>query len=62
MTVRGIMTIYIYGCEFCDEEIEKNVPIDERDNQFCICGQQLLRKLKFTGSVYAPTSTDGGMK
>lgn len=55
------MPIYNYECEGCVRNaIERNVPIEDRDGQFCKCGEKLIRKIVFTGSVYAPTS--GGMR
>lgn len=48
------MPIYNYKNEAGDV-IERNVPIDERDNQ-----SGLERILTFTGSVYAGTA--GGMR
>lgn len=48
------MPIYIYKNENGDE-VERNVPISERDNQ-----DGLTRIQSFTGSVWAPTA--GGMK
>ena len=59
------MPIYTY--KYCDGDpdpetfIERNVPIEERDNQFCHrCKNKLERVIDFNGSVWAPTA--GGMK
>jgi hypothetical protein len=54
-----------YEYKYCDGDtectIERNVPIDERDNQFCNrCGKQLERIISFTGLTWAPTA--GGMR
>lgn len=55
------MPTYDFSCIVCDTDNEKNVTIEERDNQFCgKCGNRLNRNLTFKGSVYAPTA--GGMK
>lgn len=48
------MPIYVYR-DKDGNEIEKNVPVSERDDQ-----EGLTRIPKFTGSVWAPTA--GGMK
>lgn len=43
------------------ELIERNVPIDDRDDQSCMeCGTPLKRKISFTGLTWAPTA--GGMR
>jgi putative FmdB family regulatory protein len=56
------MPIYNYKCPICKHEEEKNVPIDDRDMQDCVqCKTETQRIIRFTGAVYAPTST-GGMK
>ena len=54
------MPIYEFWCSDCQETKELNVAIVERDKQICECGEWLVRKLKFQGSVWAPTA--GGMK
>lgn len=58
------MPIYEYGCMRCLTFKEINVSIDQRDNvkECDICGGVRYRKISFTGSVYAPTATNGGMK
>lgn len=54
------MPTYVY--ENCHgEQLELNVPIDERDNQECgPCGNLLKRKIVFKGLTWAPTA--GGMR
>lgn len=58
------MPTYIYENCSCylggGEPLERNVPIVERDNQKCICGETLKRKIVFTGLTWAPTA--GGMR
>lgn len=49
----------------CQEEVpdefELNVPVEERDRQWCQhCGMMLKRLLRFEGLVWAPTA--GGMR
>ena len=39
------MPIYDYDCETCGVECERNVPVDDRDKQFCECGAVLKRRL-----------------
>jgi hypothetical protein len=62
------MPLYTYYCYECttsqeeDYEFERRVKIVDRDEQFCGKGHRLTRMLDFNGSVYAPTSTGGGMK
>lgn len=57
------MPTYLYkGCKEHDNEdlIEKNVPIDERDNQICgECGSAYFRKIAFTGLTWSPTRNGG---
>lgn len=55
------MPIYKYQCTLCLQEQEINVPIEDRDEQKCLCGNSLQRKIVFTGLVYAKTA-NGGMK
>ena len=52
------MPTYVFECEYCKTgEFEKNVPMDERDHQWCDkCGIDLERKIRFTGRVWAPTA------
>lgn len=55
------MPTYTFTCLACDSDLERIVPIAQRDDQFCeICGWRLNRTVTFTGSVYAPTA--GGMR
>lgn len=55
-------TYVYYNCDQ-DGTHERNVPIDERDEQFCeICGDLLQRKISFTGLTWAPSSTNGVMR
>lgn len=54
------MPIYEFWCSECQKTRELNVAIDDRDHQTCECGEWLVRKLTFQGSVWAPTA--GGMK
>ena len=55
------MPLYVYRCNMCLKEHERNVPVDQRDLQECKnCKSPLYRKIAFTGSVWAPTS--GGMR
>lgn len=56
------MPLYVYRCNVCKAEHERNVPVDERDSlQNCEeCSEPLTRQMCFTGSVWAPTS--GGMR
>lgn len=54
------MPIYHYHCSQCSRDnIERQVSIDERDGQICECNERLERKIVFTGSVWAPSSTGG---
>lgn len=53
-------TYTYYNCDR-DGTQERNVPMDERDNQKCeICGDPITRKISFTGLTWAPTA--GGMR
>lgn len=58
------MPTYVYkDCEWCGdgETFELNVPISQRDNQFCeACGMPYKRQIVFTGITWAPTA--GGMR
>lgn len=57
------MPIYTYWCQCCDNDQEKIVNIDTRDNQKCNeCGNRLVRAIDRPGGVWAPTSTGGGLK
>jgi len=54
------MPIYSYTCWACDLELERNVKIDDRDNQICEkCLHRLIRQIDAPGAVYAPTSSGG---
>jgi putative FmdB family regulatory protein len=57
------MPTYRYFCIECtSSDEERNVPMAERDAQLCAtCQEPLVRKLTFTGIVYANTA-NGGMK
>lgn len=53
-------TYVYYNCDR-DGTQERNVPMDERDEQKCeVCGDPLTRKQVFTGLTWAPTA--GGMR
>jgi predicted nucleic acid-binding Zn ribbon protein len=60
------MPTYVYkDCAWCAGEprevFEKNVPIAERDTQWCEhCGLTYERVIAFTGLTWAPTA--GGMR
>lgn len=54
------MPLYDYWCTDCKEASERNVKVDERENQYCKCGNHLTREITFKGVVWAPTA--GGMK
>lgn len=60
---REVVTIptYQYECFLCMRDWEKIVPIDDRDNQMCICGNVMHRKIVFNGIVYSATH-NGGLK
>ncbi len=56
----------IYQYKNCDGDsdpdtfVERNVPIDERDNQTCRrCGFKLDRVISFTGLTWSPTRNGG---
>ncbi len=53
------MPIYSYEKCCTKKDTERNVPMDERDNQWCECGDKLDRLVTFNGSVWAPSSTGG---
>lgn len=54
------MAIYVYHCNLCNRDFEKNVPIGKRDErQKCDCGRKADRKIVFTGSVWSPTANGG---
>lgn len=58
------MPIYTYHCSRCDESLEQIRKIDDRDTlTICRrCRNPVERKVDAPGSVWAPTSTNGGMK
>jgi putative FmdB family regulatory protein len=57
------MPNYEFTCLNCDETFDRIVPMDDRDIQKCAkCGYRLNRNIAFNGSVWAPTSTNGGHK
>jgi putative FmdB family regulatory protein len=55
------MPIYGYICLECVKHEERNVKIDDRDEQFCKNGHRLRRTFDFTGMVFSETA-NGGMK
>lgn len=51
------MPTYSYTCITCDSDLDRNVKIDDRDNQFCNnCGIRLGRNITRPGMVWAPTA------
>lgn len=55
------MPLYVYRCADCKTEQERNVSMEDRDFQNCEeCSEFLIRQMRFSGSVWAPTS--GGMR
>lgn len=57
------MANYDYVCLACNNEEERNVPMDDRNDQNCnYCGSELKRVYNFHGAVWAPTSTNGTLK
>lgn len=56
------MPIFDYMCNSCLISEERNIKIENRDYQICECGELLKRQITFVGAVFAPTSTNGGMK
>lgn len=52
--------MYHYKCTLCKQDLERNVPINLRDEQRHECGNILTRQYDFNGLVWAPTS--GGLK
>ena len=56
------MPIYDYEvCKNCGRITdERRLPMEERDNQVCVCGEPIKRLITFEGSVWAPTA--GGMR
>lgn len=57
------MPNYSYKCNECGEIFDKNVPMSQyKENQLCTCGGIGIRKITFSGSVWAPTSTGSNHK
>lgn len=57
------MPNYDYKCPVCKTTVERNVGMDDREEQQCdVCYHPLERKWTFRGSVWAPTATGGGHK
>lgn len=52
---------YQYECFLCDQDCEKIIPIKDRDDQTCQCGNKMHRKIVFNGVVYSATH-NGGLK
>jgi putative FmdB family regulatory protein len=51
------MPTYDYYCSVCDRMMDRMVPIDERDEQWCDeCQDELERRITFDGWVWHPTS------
>lgn len=55
------MPLFDYWCVDCKQSQERNVKIDERENQYCDCDNHLTRQISFNGAVFSETS-NGGMK
>lgn len=53
------MPNYEYACPVCETYEERNVPMEDREDQECDKGHALKRLWSFTGSVWAPTSSSG---
>jgi putative FmdB family regulatory protein len=54
------MPNYDFDCTHCESTVEKNVPIEMREAQFCEeCGNPLIRHWSFKGSVWSPTKNGG---
>lgn len=54
------MPNYAYYCVACDNETEKNVTMNDRDDQDCdTCHRKLKKKFRFNGSVWSPTRNGG---
>jgi putative FmdB family regulatory protein len=57
------MPNYDFKCPVCETEEERNVGIDEREDQQCDkCYHPLERVWNFKGSVWAPTSSGASHK
>jgi predicted nucleic acid-binding Zn ribbon protein len=54
------MPIFSYACEICQKREDRNVPIDQRNDQFCEEGHHLKKTFEFKGLVWSPTT--GGYK
>lgn len=49
--------IYVFKCEKCNKEEEKEIPItkydEEKNNQFCSCGEKMIRVFTpIAGTLY----------
>lgn len=54
------MPMYDYKCYGCRADQERNVAIENRDNQACeICLSPLSRAISAPGAVYAQTAKNG---
>jgi putative FmdB family regulatory protein len=54
------MPNYDLECPVCETLEERNVPMEDRDEQYCDrCYHKLIRRFTFRGSVWAPTSSNG---
>ena len=57
------MPNYDYKCPVCETVEERNVNMEDREDQTCgECYHPLKRIWNFKGSVWAPTATGGGHK
>lgn len=58
------MPVYTYHCGTCNETLEQIRKIADRDTlTICRrCRRPVDRKIDAPGMVWAPTSTNGGMK
>jgi len=55
-----IMPMYTYYCMACDQDFEKLIKMEMRDQAMCeSCGNRLIRGLDRPGLVWAPTSSKG---
>ena len=54
------MPLYTFHCPDCNEDVELNVTIDDRNKpEPHFCGEWMIRKVDAPGAVYAPTSKGG---
>jgi len=54
------MPIYTYTCLVCDKDVEKMIPMIQRDQQMCPeCGHRLIRGIDRPGLVWSPTRNSG---